>query len=240
VPADSEPIGNPPEMPVPEGLDYDAWLGPAFPKPYTEQRVHPPEKIAARPGWLRISDYTNGMVSNWGSHLNDIAQWANGTDRTGPVSVEGTGRFSEGLWDTMVEFELRYTYADGLTLDYTMGKPPAVEFRGSGGWVRTTYPAKLEASDPAILEEALGAEEKIDLSGTLTDKEDFLAAIRAGGETLEPVEVGHRTVSMCQIGLIAMLTGRKLRWNPEAERFVDDDGANDLIDRPVRGDWFKG
>lgn len=239
APADSRPIGNPPETPVPEGLDYDFWLGPAAPAPYTEKRVHPRETVSARPGWLRISDYTNGMVSNWGSHLNDIAQWANDSDRSGPVSVEGTGSFSEGLWDTIVDFQLHYAYANGVTLDYSMGKEPGVEFQGSDGWVKAFYPAKIEASDPAILDEARGASETVDLSATLTDKEDFLTAIREGRETLEPVEVGHRTVSLCQIGLIAIQTGRKLQWDPEKERFAGDEAANALLDRPVRGDWFK-
>ncbi|MEA3364642.1 MAG: Gfo/Idh/MocA family oxidoreductase [Candidatus Hydrogenedentes bacterium] len=238
VPGDSDPIGTPPEMPVPEELDYDLWLGPAFEKPYTEQRVHPIKDLKSRPGWLRISDYTNGMVSNWGAHLNDIAQWANGTDRTGPVSVEGTGTFSEGLWDTIVTFQLHYTYADGVTLDYEMGQKPGVEFQGETGWIRAMYRGEVTASDPNILRPER-EEGDIDLSGTLTDKEDFLTAIKNGSETLEPVEVGHRTVSMCQIGLIAIQLGRKLDWDPEHERFVNDDEANARLDRPVGGNWLK-
>ncbi len=238
VPGDSEAVGNPPEMPVPEELDYDLWLGPAFEKPYTEQRVHPVQKLTGRPGWLRISDYTNGMVTNWGSHLNDIAQWANGTDRTGPVSVEGTGTFSEGLWNTIVTFQLHYTYAGGVTLDYEMGKSPGVEFEGEDGWLRAMYRGEVTASEPGILRTEKDPGD-IDLSGTLTDKEDFLHAIKTGSETLEPVEVGHRTVSMCQIGLVAIELGRKLEWDPERERFVNDDEANALLDRPVRGDWLK-
>ena len=238
VPGDSDPIGNPPEMPVPEELDYDLWLGPAFEKPYTEQRVHPVKDLNSRPGWLRISDYTNGMVTNWGSHLNDIAQWANGTDRTGPVSVEGTGTFSEGLWDTIVTFQLHYTYADGVTLDYEMGQTPGIEFQGETGWIRAMYRGEVTASDANILRDDKENRD-IDLSGTLTDKEDFLHAIRTGSETLEPVEVGHRTVSMCQIGLITIQLGRKLEWDPARERFVNDEEANARLDRPVRGDWLK-
>ncbi|MFO7976176.1 MAG: Gfo/Idh/MocA family oxidoreductase [Candidatus Hydrogenedentota bacterium] len=238
VPGDSDPIGTPPEMPVPEELDYDLWLGPAFEKPYTEKRVHPVKDLKGRPGWLRISDYTNGMVSNWGTHLNDIAQWANGTDRTGPVTVEGTGAFSEGLWDTIVEFQLHYTYADGVTLDYEMGKSPGVEFHGEEGWIRAIYRGEVSASNPNILRSEK-EEGDIDLSGTRTDKEDFLHAIRTHSETLEPVEVGHRTVSMCQIGLIAIQVGRKLEWDPARERFVNNDEANARLDRPIRGSWLR-
>ena len=62
-------------MEVPSNLDYDMWLGPAFPAPYTLKRVHDRHTISTRPGWLRISDYCNGMITNWGAHLNDIALW---------------------------------------------------------------------------------------------------------------------------------------------------------------------
>lgn len=237
VPEDTKPVGNPESMPVPKELDYDFWLGPAPEKPYTEKRVHKPHDIGERPGWLRISDYTNGMISNWGSHMNDIAQWANNTDRSGPVSVEGTGTFSEGLWDTITGFKVHYAYANGVTLDYEMGPEALIELHGTDGWIKAWYPDRIEASNPAILSDVTSGEQ--DLSTTLSDKEDFLNAIRSGKESLEPVEVGHRTVSLCQIGLIAVQLGRKLAWDPEKERFMNDDEANARLDRPVRGDWLK-
>ena len=237
VPEDSEPIGRPAPMPAPPELNYPLWLGPAPGAPYTEQRVHPPKQVRARPGWLRISDYTEGMITNWGTHLNDIVQWANGTDRSGPVSVEGAGAFSEGLWDTIVEFKVHYEYANGVTLEYEMGRDPGVEFRGSEGWLRVPYRGDVEASDPAILDmEPTG--DGLDLSDTMGDKEDFLHAIKTGRETLQPAEAGHRTCSLCQIGLIAVRLGRKLTWDPESETFPGDDEANTMLDRPTRGDWF--
>jgi len=235
-PVDSEPIGNPAPMPVPEELNYDLWLGPAADAPYTVQRVHPVKELKERPGWLRVSDYTNGMIANWGSHLNDIVQWAHNSDRSGPVSVKGTGQFSEGLWNTIVGFDVTYEYADGVTLNYTMGGEATIRFEGSDGWVNVQYPDKIEASKPEILKEPLGAGD-VDLSGTLSDKADFVNAIKTRGETLEPVEVGHRTVSLCQIGLIAIQCGRTLRWDPEKERFSNDDGANGMLERAVRGEW---
>ncbi len=236
-PADSEPVGNPDPMPVPEELNYDLWLGPAPEAPYTEHRVHPPGQLRVRPGWLRISDYTNGMISNWGAHLVDIAQWANDSDNTGPVSVEGSGAFSEGLWDTIVDFDLTYQYANGVRMQYRMGGTPGVAFRGSEGWVRTAYPGVIEASNPDWLEERPGDGE-LDLSDTMEDKEDFLHAIQTGGRPLKPAEVGHRTISICQIGLIAAQLDRPLKWDPEAERFEDDNEANALLEHPIRGDWL--
>ncbi|MCU0246760.1 MAG: Gfo/Idh/MocA family oxidoreductase [Bryobacter sp.] len=85
-------VGCPPQpdMPVPPDLDYERWQGPAPRASYTEYRVHKP-RAYDRPGWMRHLFYCDGMVTNWGTHLNDIAQWGNNTDRTGPVSVEGRG-----------------------------------------------------------------------------------------------------------------------------------------------------
>lgn len=239
-PGDTEPVGTPAPMPVPDELNYDLWLGPAFEKPYTLHRVHPRKTLDGRPGWLRISDYTNGMIANWGSHLNDVAQWAHGTDRTGPVKVAGTGRFSEGLWDTIVDFRVRYGFADGVVHEYTMGGGAAtIKWIGSDGWIKVQYSNKIEASDPDILEAPLKDGEE-DLSGTLSDKEDWLRAIKTGGEPLNPFETGHRTNSLAQIGLAAIKTGKELAWGPATERFTNDEDANQLLDRPVRGDWLQG
>lgn len=239
APGDSPPVGTPDPMPAPEELNYGLWLGPAFEKPYTLHRVHPRKTLDSRPGWLRISDYTNGMIANWGSHLNDVAQWGHDTERTGPVKVKGTGGFSEGLWDTITDFKVRYEFADGVTHEYTMGGNKAtVKWIGSGGWIQVTYGNTIEASDPAILATPLKAGEE-DLSGTLSDKEDWLRAIKTGKESLNPFEVGHRTNTIAQIGLIAVITGKELAWDPVAEQFTNDDEANSMLDRPVRGDWLK-
>lgn len=222
------------DMPVPDWLDYDMWLGPARWAPYTERRVHAPRNLTRRPHWMRISDYTNGMIANWGTHLNDIAQWVNGTERTGPVKVEGKGAFSKGLWNTITAFDLQYTYANGVTLHYAIERP-FIRFEGTEGWVETRYPTGLRASDPALLTRPVPPG-GVSYAGTLSDKEDFIAAIKSGGETLEPVEVGHRTASLCQMGLIAARLGYPLTWDPEAERFSDN-AANAMLSTPAREPW---
>jgi len=234
VPPETPPVPPQPDMPVPEGLDYDMWLGPAPWGPYTERRVHPPKTLTERPHWMRVSDYTNGMIANWGTHLNDIAQWANGTERTGPVSIEGTGAFSKGLWNTITAFDLTYRFANGVTLYYKLDRP-YIRFEGTEGWVEARYPSGLSASTPSILSMPTRKGD-LDLSGTLSDKEDFIQAVKTGGETLEPVEVGHRTVSLCQLGLIAVELGYPLTWDPDAERFTDN-AANAKLSSPVRDAW---
>jgi hypothetical protein len=176
------------------------------------------------------------MIANWGTHLNDIAQWANGTETSGPVEVEAEGEFTRGLWNTVLRFEARYAYANGVRL-ICRSDTPYIRFEGSDGWVRVDYPATLAAEPAGILEWAVGPGE-LRLADQLEDKADFIGAIKEKRATLEPVEVGHRTVTISQIGLIAMEVGGKLRWDPARERFVDDNAANARLSRPYR-DWRR-
>jgi predicted dehydrogenase len=236
LPVDTPGIPPQPDMPVPPELDYAKWLGPAPEAPYTEKRVHGRHDLASRPNWMRISDYTNGMIANWGTHLNDIAQWANDSETSGPVEVEAEGEFTKGLWNTVLRFEARYRYANGVAL-VCGSDTPYIRFDGTEGWIRVDYPSTITADPASVLDSVIGPGERR-LAGQLEDKADFVRAIKDGTKTLEPVEVGHRTVSICQIGLIAMEVGGKLRWDPEHERFTDDNAANARLKRPQR-DWRK-
>jgi predicted dehydrogenase len=235
VPAGDIACGPQPDMPVPEELDYEMWLGPAPQAPYTLSRVQPRHSYS-RPGWMRVLDYCEGMVTNWGAHLNDIAQWGNGTERTGPAEVEGTGEFpSDGLWNVLLSFEIRYRFADGVQMFYNTSKP-YVRFEGTDGWIQAEYSNRvLKAHPESILKEPIGPDE-IHLP-LKSEKRDFIDAVKTRGQTLADAEVGHRTTSLCQIGHIAVQTGRKLRWDPEAERFTNDDTANRLLSRPIRSPW---
>ena len=236
VPVDTAALPPQPDMPVPPELDYEKWLGPAPEAPYTEKRVHGRHDLASRPNWMRISDYADGMIANWGTHLNDIAQWANDSETTGPVEVEAEGEFTKGLWNTVLRFEARYRYANGVAL-VCRSDTPYIRFEGNEGWIRVDYPSTITAEPASVLDSVIGPGE-LRLAEQLEDKADFVRAIKDGTKTLEPVEVGHRTVSISQIGLIAMEVGGKLRWDPERERFLDDNAANARLTRPQR-DWRR-
>jgi hypothetical protein len=237
-PQEAETITAPP----PE-LNYDLWLGPAPQVPYMRKRVHAPHDINSRPGWMRHLDYCDGMIANWGTHLNDIAQWGTNTERTGPVEIKATGKFHDsGVWNVLESFDAWYRFADGLELFYQMGKPH-VRFEGEKGWIQVNYvqdklhPDKLEASDPAILKEQIGPEE---IHYPLkSEKQDFIDAIKSRGQTLEDAEVGQRTTSLCHLAHISIqLGGVKLSWNPDREQFVDNAAANNLVTRPpMRKPW---
>jgi myo-inositol 2-dehydrogenase/D-chiro-inositol 1-dehydrogenase len=225
-----------PTMPVPPELNYDFWLGPAWEAPYTEKRVHP-IKAYERPGWMRVDAYCNGMISNWGAHLMGIAQWGNDSEYTGPVSVEGSGTFDKGLWNTLNSFDIRYRYAGGVELSYKIERA-FVRFEGDKDWIEIEYPDKLTASAREILDSPIAPDE-IHIRDLPSDKEDFLLAIKSGRPTLEPLETAHRTISMCQLGLIAIKTGSKLTWNPETEEIEGDNAGSALMTVPVREKYCR-
>jgi hypothetical protein len=202
---------------------------------YTQKRVHPPHSYK-RPGWMRVRDTCEGMITNWGAHLNDIAQWANGTERTGPVEVEGKGSYpKEGLWNVLLDFEVQYTYADGTKMYYETSYP-YVRFEGSEGWIQANYGGReLNASSDSILNSEIGPDETH--FRLKSDKQDFIDCVKTRGQTLEDAEVGHRTTSLCQIGHIAIQRGKRLEWDPDTETFQNDPEANKMLHRPMREPW---
>lgn len=238
--------GSPPELfpnepedvtAAPPELDYDLWLGPAPKVDYIQKRVHVPHDLKSRPGWMRNLDYCDGMISNWGTHLNDIAQWGAGTERTGPVEIKATGNFHDGkVWNVLEKFDAWYKFGNGVELFYQMGTPH-VRFEGDKGWIQVNYiqnklhPDKIEVSDPKLLTEKIGPEEiHFPLK---SEKQDFIDAVRSRGQTLEDEEVGQRTTSLCHLANISIkLGGVKLDWNPDKEIFAGNDAANKLIQYP--------
>lgn len=144
--------GDPTPQPVPKGLDYEMWLGPAPFAPYTKDRVHF--------NFRWIWDYSGGIICDWGAHLFDTAQWANDTERSGPVEVEGTGTHWEGgLNNTVKDYDVTFRYANGVVMTCTPGNP-SIKFIGTDGWVGNTgWRAPVQASSPKILESKIGPEE---------------------------------------------------------------------------------
>jgi len=227
--------GNPKPMPVPKYLDYDFWLGPAAEAPFTEDRVHP-QTSYERPGWLQIEATCRGMITGWGSHMNDIAQWGKGEDESGPVEIEATAEFpGRGLFDVHTKYHAEGRYADGVRLIQDSGDPAGVRFEGENGWVFCSR-SEVKASNPEILRFKPGeGAVKLTLSGN--HMKNFLEGVRSRKATAAPVEVGHRSNSVCVLTHIAMKLGRKLRWDPRAERFTGDDEANRRLDYPHRKPW---
>jgi len=231
VPASDVPCPPQPEMPVPEELDYERWQGPAPRAPYTLNRVHPPKDVRGRPGWMRHLYYCDGMITNWGTHMNNGAMWATGLERTGPVEIEGRGTYppQESFWNVLLNFEIKYRFANGVEWIYRAEKP-YFKIEGSEGWVWADF-REIKAEPESLLTWTPGPNDKV--LRLKTDKQDFIDSVKSREETLEPAEVGHRVTSLCHLGHIAIHTGRKLTWDPDAERFGNDAEANALIDRPI-------
>ena len=230
--------------PVPKGLDWDMWLGQAPKVEYVPERCHVTFRF-----WY---DYSGGTITDWGAHHNDIARWALGVD--GPVAVEAQ-RLAEpipGGFDAVPQYRVTYTYADGLThvcqsttADSIYGElkeePPAGErhngvvFEGEHGWIYVRR-GHLQASDPALLTDPLpGNAERLYASNDHMG--NFFECVRTRKAPVADVETGHRSVTLCHLGAIATRLGRKLKWDPQAELFVDDKEANGYVAREQRKPW---
>lgn len=227
--------GDAQQTPVPANLDYDYWLGPTPDAPYSEDRVHP-QLSYERPGWLQTEPYCRGMITGWGSHMVDIAQWGNGTQDTGPVSIEAAAEFPDrGLFNVHTKFHGEAVYGNGVRMIMETGDPAGVRFEGDRGWVFVQR-GDLKASDPALVRWKPG-EGDVKLTQSGNHMKNFLECVRIRKDPAAPVEVGHRSNSICVIAHIAMKLGRKLTWDPAAEMFAGDDEANALLDYPHRRPW---
>ena len=230
LPSGPDTQGNPAPMPVPDGFDYDLWLGPAPWAPYTKERCH----------WnfRWILDYSGGMLTDWGAHLLDGAQWGNDSEHTGPVEVEGNGVFCKGgLYDTAKEYRIEYKYANDVKLIVTSGTP-SLRFEGTEGWIGNRgWRAKLQANPESILDSVIGPNEIHLYTCRAGEQRNFLDCVKSRKDCYFPPEIGHRCFTIAHIGNISMLLGRKLRWDPEKEQFINDEQANRMLSRSMRSPW---
>jgi len=230
LPSGPHTPGDPTPMPVPDGFDYEMWLGPAPYAPYTKDRIH----------WnfRWILDYSGGQLTDWGAHLLDGAQWGNDSEHTGPVEVEGKGVFcKEGLYDTAKEYRIEYKYANGVKLIVTSGTP-SLKFEGSEGWIGNRgWRGKLQAEPKSILDSVIGPDEIHLYTCRAGEQRNFLDCVKSRKDCYFAPEIGQRCFTIAHIGNISMLLGRKLRWDPDKERFVNDEQANRMLSRSMRSPW---
>ena len=222
--------GDPTPLPVPEGLDYDMWLGSAPWAPYTKDKIHY--------HWRWILAYSGGQLADWGAHLLDGAQWGNNTEHTGPVEVDGKGVFGkEGLYDTAKEYRIEYKYDNGVKLIVTSGTP-SLRFEGSEGWIGNRgWRAPLQANPKSVLDSVIGPNEIHLYTCRAGEQRNFLDCVKSRKECYFPPETGQRCFTIAHIGNISMLLGRKLRWDPDKERFINDEQANRMLSRSMRSPW---
>ncbi len=240
------------EMPIPENLNYDMWLGETPWVYYTEIGVHPREGYG-RPGWLRREQFGAGMITGWGQHHFDSAAWGMDTELTGPIALEAVAEFPKsGLWDVHGDFMVKAEYENGITMYTSGGFPNGIRYEGTEGWIfvsRGNYQATasdpvsqersaraLNASDPNILTSEI-KENEIHLYVSEEQHGNWLDCIQSRKDPISPIEIGHRACSVCLLSHIAMKIPGTLSWDPEKEQFIGNDAANSMLSRPQRAPY---
>jgi predicted dehydrogenase len=209
----------------PEGLDWEMWLGPAPKRPYNS--VLSPRGVHDHyPNWRLYKEFGGGMVTDWGAHHFDIAQWALGMDASGPVEIIPPE-------DPKATHGTKIVYANGVPVFHTNGG--GVTFYGSEGKIFVTR-GKFEAT-PESLGEAPLPENAIKLYKSNDHAGDWLKCIRTREKPICDVEVGARTVSVCHLVNIAYLNDAHLKWDPAKEQFVGGTGNPKWLDIPHREPW---
>jgi predicted dehydrogenase len=226
--------------PVPEGFDYDFWRGQTPAIEYVKERTH----FSFRYWW----DYSGGTMTDWGAHHNDIVLWALEMDGSGPVSIEGKQLIDmiPGGYTAASEYEVTYTYANGVVhscksttasewhggVKDPKGQQHGIKFHGTDGWIWVTR-GVINASDRQLLTQKLPEDAKrVYVSNDHMG--NFIDCVKTRKAPICPVETGHRSASLCHLGVISIRLGRKLNWDPVKEQFVGDDEANSWVSRQMR------
>lgn len=225
-------------QPVPDYVDWDRWVGPAPMTPFHELKL--------RRNWHEnLSNFSLGMISCWGIHHLDIAQWGNGTDATGPINIEGGGAFPEpgDGCDAVLSWKVRFEYAQAAPITFvsedTPGYQHGVRFIGDRGHVHVKR-GSITASEQSILRDPAGkvGQMPVKLPESVEHTRNFVDAVKNKTRAICDIQTAVRSDTLSQLAIIAVKTGRKLRWDPAAERIIGDDGAGAMLQpRAIRGDW---
>ncbi len=244
-----QPSGRKPApMPVPASLDYQRWLGPVAEQPYMEGRVHPQNSVGGRPGWITTEDFGLGMITNWGAHHLDIAQWAMGQELGGPTTINAQANFmSDDQWTVHHNYHIELMYPNGVQVILDDKFENGLLFEGDAGTIFCSRGAeKVTASDPNVAaapspfrvsdEKLLAPLEAGETRWAPSSNHylNWLESIAANLDPIAPVDQAVKSVQTCCAAWIGMKLGRPLIWDAAAEAFVGDDAANALRGRPAR------
>ena len=225
-------VGPPPKQydlppePLPAGLDWELWIGPAEYNEFNSE-LAPPLERDVYPNWRNYSEYGAGMTADWGAHMFDIAQWALGKDAGGPIAVYPPGKEHK---------HLTFVYDNGTTMtheDFNRGN--AVRFIGTQGVI------DISRGFFETMPDKLAGHEFTDKDVKLYESDDhyqnWLDCIKSRKQPISTAEIGHRTATVCFLANIAYELKRPLFWNPTKEEFIHDHEANSLRSTHVRKPW---
>lgn len=227
--------------PVPEGFDYEMWLGPTPYIPYNSSFVSH--------FWKFHFDYSGGMITDWGCHCNDLAQMANDSEMTAPIEYEGTAEFPKsGFCNVPIALHVEARYADGVKLIMYDKKTPdiwpnmnsqlSIKFEGDGGWVYVDDGGNIDANPKSLLKNRKFEKQQwTDTANWEGHHRNFLDCVRSRARTIASAEIAHRSTTICHVSNICLRLGRTVRWDPQVEHFVNDPDADKMILRPMRSPW---
>jgi predicted dehydrogenase len=226
-----------PAAAVPEGFDYDLWLGPAPVASFSPQRVARGNEICY---WYYVDDYTAGFITGNGIHFVDIAQWGIG-DAVEPVEVHTYSADipRDGLIDAPIAWRTEVLYENGVRMSYTSEgnpHPDGIRFVGTEGWIHIGGGGALTAGPAEVLKSVIGPSE-IHLYSGPEHHRNFLDCIKTRRPAAACAEVGHHATTACNLAEISARVDRKVTWDARAERFLGDDQANRMLGRAMRSPW---
>jgi predicted dehydrogenase len=230
-------------IPVPAGLDFDLWTGPAPVRSYTADRC-------TQFGAYHIYDYALGFIAGWGAHPLDIAQWAMDADHTGPSFYEGAGTIPQfGLLDTIDSWDVHCYYGNGVHMrfmDEHTAKAPVMSYRkrwsdhgttfvGSEGWISVDRKG-YEVSKDSLKDVSFSANDTR-LYVSDNHHKNFIDCVKSRKPAISPLEAAIRSDTISHLSNIMVRVRRPIQWDPEREAIVGDEEASKMLDRPMRKEW---
>ena len=225
----SGPGGNAKPLPVPEGLDYDMWLGPAPWTPYTG---------CPRGGgsWYHVYDYAIGFIAGWGAHPLDILVWGWDTHLAGNWEVEGTGFIpTEGRNDVVCNWDVRIRFANGVKMTFKPGGN-YTKFVGTEGWIGISR-GGIQAEPKSLLKERIGPNDVHLPVSRRGHGGNFADAVRTRVTPVSNIDDAVRSDIISHVSDIAIRMGRTIVWDPVKEQIVGDEAASRMLRRPLRSPW---
>jgi len=237
----SAPGGSREPKPIPEGLNYDLWLGPAPWRPYSGC----PDRGAR---WYHVRDYALGFMAGWGAHPLDLLQWAYDTHLTGPWEVEGTGKIdTKGCNDAVYDWDVDFQFANGVKMKFfangveTEEDPKLAKMAnyaqliGTDGWIAIYYANTI--CEPALLADKAIGPDDFRLPVSDGQERNFIECVRTRRTPVAHIDDAVRSDTISQITDIAIRAERKIQWDPLKEAIIDDPEASRMLTRAVRDPW---
>jgi len=220
----------------PKELDYEFWSGPSEKLPYVEARIHK--------NWRWNYNTGGGQLLDWVGHHCDIAHWGMDCDHSGPLEIEGQGEFpaKDAIWNTCTKYRLTAKYPNEVEMIIAGGHADirdGTKWIGTDGWVWVSRGNALEISNPEWADRRRLPDDlrKVRLYESQDHFGNFLQSVRSRKPTITSVEIAHHSAIPGHLGLIAMLTGRKIKWDSRREVILEDAGASQLLTRDYRRPW---